>query len=279
MNARSFEFETQSVEQTQALGKALARLLRGGDVIALVGELGAGKTQLVRGLAQGLGVDPKLVASPTFVLVHEYPTRNNDLTLVHVDAYRLTSLGEIESIGWDGSTGTREFTDHAIVVIEWADRLADLSEDDTLWLELEHAGEQHRRITARAGKAWAKRIEALTTRRLASSSPPPSSEGGVGGGCVSNNTSPMNKKTTPPPAPPLRGEGSQIKPATPHPNILSGTRTSATSCPICEKPVTPNTPHFPFCSHRCRTIDLGKWISGDYKVSRAIEESDLDEGE
>jgi len=149
-------FTSASVEQTHALGAALAELLRAGDVVALVGELGAGKTQLVRGVASGLGVDPRLVSSPTFVLMCDYPTRDNAPPMIHLDAYRLEGLSDFESIGWGGHAA-----EQAISAIEWADRLEGHLPADHLRIELEHAGETQRRITLDPRGAWAKRIHQL----------------------------------------------------------------------------------------------------------------------
>ena len=100
---------------TMAAGEALGRLIAGGDVIALVGELGAGKTSFTRGLAIGAGVDADEVASPTFALVNEYRGR---IAVAHADLYRLERERELDEIGWDDLVERRD----AAVVIEWADR-------------------------------------------------------------------------------------------------------------------------------------------------------------
>src|SRR5690349_20654727 len=91
-----------SPEYTQALGRSLARVLAPGDVILLEGDLGAGKTTFVRALASGLGIDPGTVSSPTFVMVNQYrPAAPGSPELVHVDAYRLRSPDDLDSLGWD----------------------------------------------------------------------------------------------------------------------------------------------------------------------------------
>jgi tRNA threonylcarbamoyladenosine biosynthesis protein TsaE len=107
--------ETKSEQETAAVAKALATHLRGGDVILLSGPLGAGKTAFVRGLAEGLGIDPLEVSSPTFTLVHEY--RGGRLTLYHVDLYRLDRAAT-DDLGLDelGVAG-------GVLAIEWPDRL------------------------------------------------------------------------------------------------------------------------------------------------------------
>jgi tRNA threonylcarbamoyladenosine biosynthesis protein TsaE len=97
------------------VGRELAATLSAGDVVLLYGELGAGKTALVRGLAEGLGVAPAEVSSPTFTLVQEY--RGGRVALVHVDLYRLNDPREIEDLGLD------EIAEGAVIAIEWADKL------------------------------------------------------------------------------------------------------------------------------------------------------------
>lgn len=108
-------FETIGAEQTVRLGEQLAGRLSRGDCVALVGPLGAGKTVLVRGIAVGLGLeDPRLVSSPTFVLVHEYPAR---LPVYHLDLYRLTDpRAELGDLGFE------EMLDEGVALVEWADR-------------------------------------------------------------------------------------------------------------------------------------------------------------
>jgi tRNA threonylcarbamoyladenosine biosynthesis protein TsaE len=109
-----WELVSSSHRNTDRLGRVLGRALRGGETIALFGPLGAGKTALVRGIAQGLGASPTVVTSPTFVVIHEYQGR---LPLAHVDLYRTRSSREIES------TGLIEYlSGQTITAIEWADK-------------------------------------------------------------------------------------------------------------------------------------------------------------
>jgi tRNA threonylcarbamoyladenosine biosynthesis protein TsaE len=108
-------------EATEGLGHSLASLLRAGDVIALYGELGAGKTCLVRGLAEGLGVEKRLVSSPSFSLINEYP---GSIPLFHMDCYRLGLEEEIQELGLE-----EYFDGPGISIIEWAERIRDLPED------------------------------------------------------------------------------------------------------------------------------------------------------
>lgn len=116
---------------TETFGQTIGRALTGGETLALSGELGAGKTALVRGIATGIGAPPSAVSSPTFVLIHEYQGR---LPLVHVDLYRLRSDAEAES------TGLRDyFQGDTVTAIEWADKFPDLLPEDRLNITLRHA--------------------------------------------------------------------------------------------------------------------------------------------
>lgn len=108
-------FVTHSEDETRALARDLSRELAEGDVVLLSGDLGSGKTAFVRGLADGLGIDPDEVTSPTFTLVHEY--RGGRLPLVHVDLYRLESA-DLDEIGLDPDLANR-----GVVAVEWAERL------------------------------------------------------------------------------------------------------------------------------------------------------------
>jgi len=108
---------TRSEAETSALGRELAQTLSAGDVVLLFGDLGAGKTAFVKGLAEGLGVARDEVSSPTFTLVQEY--RGGRLTLFHVDLYRLNDPREIDDLGLD------EIADDGVLAIEWAEKLDD----------------------------------------------------------------------------------------------------------------------------------------------------------
>jgi tRNA threonylcarbamoyladenosine biosynthesis protein TsaE len=108
-------FVTASEDETRALARDLAADLTAGSTVLLTGDLGAGKTAFVRGLAEGLGLDPDEITSPTFTLVHEY--RGGRLPLVHVDLYRL-ERAEIDEIGLDSDLAAA-----GVLAVEWADRL------------------------------------------------------------------------------------------------------------------------------------------------------------
>jgi tRNA threonylcarbamoyladenosine biosynthesis protein TsaE len=127
---------TRSDAETEAIGAELASSLRPGARVLLHGELGAGKTAFVRGLAAGLGVDPDEVSSPTFTLVQEYAGR---LPLFHVDLYRLAP-GEVDDLGLDALAA------QGVLAIEWAERLP-RADAGAIHVRLEHAGEDVRRVT------------------------------------------------------------------------------------------------------------------------------------
>jgi len=127
---------TRSDAETEAIGAELASSLRPGARVLLYGELGAGKTAFVRGLAAGLGVDPDEVSSPTFTLVQEYAGR---LPLFHVDLYRLAP-GEVDDLGLDALAA------QGVLAIEWAERLP-RADAGAIHVRLEHAGEDVRRVT------------------------------------------------------------------------------------------------------------------------------------
>jgi len=141
--SRDHRFTTTSPGATHALGVKLGRCLVGEIVVGLVGPLGAGKTQLVKGVAVGNALDDdRGVTSPTFTLINEYPGR---LTLYHLDAYRLTGVAQLLALGFD----ELQRRDSAVVV-EWADRVRPALPEASLWLTLEVAGETRRTIDATA---------------------------------------------------------------------------------------------------------------------------------
>jgi len=131
---------TDGPEATEALGARLAVRLAPGDVLALHGDLGAGKTHLVRGLIAGLGGDPVQVTSPTFTLVHEYATPGP--LVYHVDAYRLNHPDEFCRIGGEEILDAQD----AITVVEWPERLGNLLPRNTLHVTLHHGGGDVRRV-------------------------------------------------------------------------------------------------------------------------------------
>jgi tRNA threonylcarbamoyladenosine biosynthesis protein TsaE len=138
--ARQEAFLTMSEEETEAGGERLGLTLGTGDVVLLYGDLGAGKTAFVRGLARGVGAPSDEVTSPTFTLIQEYP--GGRATLYHVDLYRLDPK-EVGDLGLEDLV-----LGDGIVAIEWAERWTGRP-DDVIEVRLEHAGEDTRRIAVR----------------------------------------------------------------------------------------------------------------------------------
>ncbi len=143
--------------QTIELGRAIGPMLQPGDVLGLIGPLGAGKTQFVRGLVEGLGGDGGAVSSPTFVLMQDYPTRP---PLVHIDAYRLETADDLATIGFDELITTAE----AIVAVEWADRIGPAMPESRLEMAFDHLDIQQREIAVVGRGAWADRWSNLTAK-------------------------------------------------------------------------------------------------------------------
>jgi len=137
MNTRFFE--SASAAETQAFGAEMAAGLKAGDVLLLRGDLGAGKTCLVTGLAKGLGSDFE-VSSPTFTLINEY--KGGRLPLYHIDLYRLDSGAQIEGLGLD-----EYFDGDGVCAVEWPERLGILAPPGARELTLEHLGGDKRRIS------------------------------------------------------------------------------------------------------------------------------------
>ena len=138
------EFLTNSPEQTEAVGEALAKVLIPGAVIAYRGDLGAGKTAFTRGLARGLGANEQ-VTSPTYTIVNEY--LSGRMPLFHFDMYRLGSADELFDIGWD------DYLDRGgVCAVEWSENVEDALEDPII-VNIEKLGEDARRITITGGNA------------------------------------------------------------------------------------------------------------------------------
>jgi tRNA threonylcarbamoyladenosine biosynthesis protein TsaE len=136
LDSHSLEIISRSADQTRRVGMRLGALLKPGDLVALVGDLGSGKTTLVQGIAAGWGtLDP--VSSPTFVLVNVY--RHSDgLRLYHVDAYRLND--PIEALDLD----LENMLDHGPMIVEWAERVQTVLPDDRLWVNLTYIDDVQR---------------------------------------------------------------------------------------------------------------------------------------
>ena len=131
---------SKSPEETIELGRRIGSRLKGGEVFAICGPLGSGKTHLIKGIAAGAGAeDLRSVTSPTFVIVNEYKGR---LDIYHIDAYRLKSLAEFEMLGFDDLCYPQ-----SVVLIEWADKIeAAIRNIDCIRIELAHAGARRRAV-------------------------------------------------------------------------------------------------------------------------------------
>jgi tRNA threonylcarbamoyladenosine biosynthesis protein TsaE len=145
------KFQTKSVSETIRIGKSIGRLLLPGDVIALVGELGTGKTQFIKGLAAGVGVEkPTYVSSPSFTLINEYAGK---VPFYHIDLFRLESEKEAEEIGLE-----EYFQGGGITAIEWADKIPSLLPQEIFWIYIRYTG-KHIRSFEVTGKG--KRFEEI----------------------------------------------------------------------------------------------------------------------
>src|SRR5436305_5040840 len=137
------EFTTKSAEETIALGRELASSLAPPKVVVLRGDLGAGKTTLVKGVAQGFNAaEEEDVTSPTFTLIHEY--RGPETTVYHIDLYRVDTQRELETLGLDDLMGEKN-----ILLVEWGEKFARFERDRDVEIALERTGEDQRRILVR----------------------------------------------------------------------------------------------------------------------------------
>jgi tRNA threonylcarbamoyladenosine biosynthesis protein TsaE len=147
-------FDAAGEGATEALGAALAKVLPPGTTVALLGTLGAGKTRLVQAVAVACGVDPREVVSPTFVLVHEYHGRR---PICHIDAYRLRDEDEFAQLGPD-----EFFESDALVLVEWADRVAGALPSERIEIRIEVTGQEARRFEIQAfGRRYEPVLDAL----------------------------------------------------------------------------------------------------------------------
>ena len=131
--------QTKTTLETIRIGKEIGGFLLAGDVVALAGELGTGKTQFIKGLAEGVGVGKSTyISSPSFTLINEYPGR---VPFYHIDMFRLTSEKEAEGLGLE-----EYFQGNGITAIEWADKIPSLLPEELLWVHLRYTGKNTRSI-------------------------------------------------------------------------------------------------------------------------------------
>jgi tRNA threonylcarbamoyladenosine biosynthesis protein TsaE len=138
MKKSTTEIKSSLVAETLAIGRELGKLLEPGDVVALVGQLGTGKTHFTRGVAEGVGADPDIVTSPTFVLINEY---EGAIPLYHFDAYRLSGADDMFALGSD-----EYFSGNGACLVEWADRVEECLPDEYFRITIEIAGATARSI-------------------------------------------------------------------------------------------------------------------------------------
>jgi tRNA threonylcarbamoyladenosine biosynthesis protein TsaE len=141
----TLEFISRSPEQTARLGARLGRYLEGGEVIALEGDLGSGKTAFAQGVGKGWGASSRLL-SPSYVLVRRHQRHQDDLELYHIDLYRLNSVVEIEMLGLDELLGDPR----TICLVEWPDRHPGLFTGEYLWIQLHMLDAYRRSLMFRA---------------------------------------------------------------------------------------------------------------------------------
>ncbi|MEX2552987.1 MAG: tRNA (adenosine(37)-N6)-threonylcarbamoyltransferase complex ATPase subunit type 1 TsaE [Actinomycetota bacterium] len=179
--------KTRSAAETKQLAESLAPILVPGDMIVLAGDLGAGKTTFVQGLARGLGIVEK-VTSPTFILMKEY--LGGRFPLMHMDIYRLGRVQDVIDLGYD------EFLDPSYVVaIEWGDRVEALLPKDHLKVELRHGGGDERTMSfIGKGEAWVNRVQLIGQVAAELNADPPSAKAKTQPGSFAQDFSPGNPR-------------------------------------------------------------------------------------
>ena len=139
------QYITHSPEETRALGRTLAQALQGGAVVAFTGDLGAGKTAFVSGMAEGLGIEER-VTSPTFTIVNEY--EGGRLPLFHFDMYRLGSADELLHIGWEDYLAR-----NGVCAVEWSENVDEALDGDTIRVDISRGEDDNTRIITIEGVA------------------------------------------------------------------------------------------------------------------------------
>ena len=155
------EVQSLSSEDTYALGKKLGKVLQGGDVLCLLGDLGAGKTVLAKGIGEALGVKEPMT-SPTFTFQIEYSAISQDkpVRLIHMDLYRLRYPEEVEIIGVEDA-----FQVDVICLIEWPQIAEDILPENALKVQIEGAGESNRKIVLKShSQTWEERLKDIITK-------------------------------------------------------------------------------------------------------------------
>lgn len=151
-----FVTETKSPKETTQLGKRIGRKLKEGDVIILLGELGTGKTQLIKGIAEGIGIkNSRYVKSPSFTFINEY---NGKIKLYHIDLYRIKDENEALELGLEEIL----FGQKGITAIEWAEKIPSLLPDELLMIKIKYTGKFNRSVEITAkGKRYEEVLKQL----------------------------------------------------------------------------------------------------------------------
>lgn len=144
LDENSLDLISHSERQTKRLGARLGRLLRGGEVICLEGELGVGKTRFIQGVGQGMGITEP-ITSPTFIMVNEYRAAEKPLTLYHIDLYRIEKLEETYTFGLE-----EYLYGEGVCLIEWAEKVKMLLPPERLWVRMRYLSESKRAILMQA---------------------------------------------------------------------------------------------------------------------------------
>jgi len=145
---------SDSREQTLEMGRLIGAILERGDIVALIGELGSGKTCLTQGMAKGLGVEENVpVVSPTFTLINEYPGK---IPLIHLDVYRLSGPRDLEDMGYE-----EYFEGGGIIVIEWAEKIRDILPAKTLFISMRYIDENTREMILEGPGEKIRKLEEL----------------------------------------------------------------------------------------------------------------------
>lgn len=284
------ELVSHNEPETLAVGRALGALLAPGDVVAIDGPLGAGKTRLVRGIALGLGLPGSVVSSPTYVMVNEYtlpdgpePVPTNEprpRRMFHVDAYRLSGPDDLDSLGWDRVVNPAA---EAVVAIEWAERIAGPASEGGTAVLLDRSGHSLREDGAEP---------ALCKVRMEPVAPEPGET--IPAADTDEHSAPqpgirlISVEIPAAWAAQARAEGARGEAWRDWRRL---TRVLATGdqappaastalprgwarCPTTGRPVPPDAPTFPFADSRARMADLGRWMTGAYTISREVRPED-----
>lgn len=301
------ELLSRNEPETLAVGRAIGALLAPGDVIAIDGPLGAGKTRLVRGIALGLGLPGSVVSSPTYVMVNEYtlpdgpgieispptpptppPPPSSSLRprrLFHVDAYRLTGPDDLDSLGWDRVVDPDA---NAAVAIEWAERiLAHGTEKESTVALLEPA----RTDPTHAGAEPAFCRVRMEPVHLAAEPTAISTETDEPAPGLRRITIELPKRWADRARRDGIGDGRireawqdwqrltrVLAPGSDGREGMGASRAALPGgwarCPSTGRPVPPDAPTFPFADRRARMADLGRWMTGAYTISREVRPED-----